>query len=512
MKKTATQVIDAQIASLLASGAVANGDVTTAAGAPGIDLLGALSVVTLKTPWTDRLYRADKDVTGLQAQWYEILASTGRFSGKFWGGAEEGKRGGQIEWSAAVKAANYKKIATDYAVTDEQYYAQKGIMDPRSFGINGALIECKRLHHKYNLFGRTTTVNGVGAGGVGTVGTVTATGSTASGAIPAATYKAVVVPLNGEAAYNTRTYEINSSFAGASDAYAGSELLDYTRTNGGGTTTTVKGGSGIASAAASVTLASTGKVTLSWAPVKGAVAYAVFFGTSDNEVYQGTVFRSTAELTTLKATSGSNYYQSLGTNFTTNRSADAMVYDGILSQLTASDSPAGYTALGNTDTLSSSEDFTLDQLIAPLSTLYRTFDGYGPKRATMGPRTARAVNLALLKNASPSSSTSRATYFLNDGDIEKAIKRPIVNPYSDEMIEQLIDPYFPEGKILLEPVTVPTQISQKVAFPVAFRPVWDFWGEVWPRTQPKVENGVSLRGALITPWRAGFHLVDNVPF
>jgi hypothetical protein len=102
--------------------------------------------------------------------------------------------------------------------------------------------------------------------------------------------------------------------------------------------------------------------------------------------------------------------------------------------------------------------------------------------------------------------------FINDADMQKVISRPIVNPYTGQKIEILVDPYFPEGKIMLEPVTVPSLIAQKVQFPVAFRPVWDFWGEVWPRTQPKVENGVSLRGALIAPWRQGFYLIDNVPF
>lgn len=503
-----TKIIDKLLQDFVANGAVKNADITTSAGAPGIDLLGAVSVVTLETPWTDRLYRADKDVTGLAAQWYEIMAGTGRFSGGG-GGAEEGKRGGQISWSAVIQSANYKKCAVDYAVTDEQYYAQKGIMDPRAFGINGGLLECKRLHHKFNLFGRTTTVNGVGSGGLGTVGTVTATPSTANGAVPAATYNAVVVALNGDGAYNTRTYELNTTFNGVSGALAGSELLNSTRSNGGGTTTTVVGGSGIASAATSVTLSNTGKVTLSWTPIKGAAGYAVFFGTSGAEVYQGTVSVANCVLTTLKS---GNYYQDLGSNFTTDRSADVLVPDGILSLLTNSSSGAGYYAMGNTDTLTSSEDFTLDVLVAPLATLYRTFDGYGPARATMGPRTARAVNLALLKNSAPTASTSRAVAFINDADMQKVISRPIVNPYTGQKIEILVDPYFPEGKIMLEPVTVPSLIAQKVQFPVAFRPVWDFWGEVWPRTQPKVENGVSLRGALIAPWRQGFYLIDNVPF
>ena len=510
MKISSLKFIDSQIKDFLSGGnAVQNGDVTTAAGAPGIDLLGALSVVTLSTPWTDSLYRADKDVTGLSAQWYEIMAATGRFSGGTSGGAEEGKRGGQISWASVIQAANYKKLATDYAVTDEQYYAQKGIMDPRSFGVNGALIELKRMHNKCNLFGRTTNVNGVGAGGIGAVGTVTATPSTVSGGIAAATYNAVVVPLNGDAAYNTRTYEPNSSFNGVSGALAGAELLDSVRTNGGGTTTNVVGGSGIASGATSVTLSATGKITLTWTSIKGAVGYAIFLGTAGNEVYQGTVFVANVVLTTLKS---GNYYQPLGSNFTTDRSADPFVYDGILSQITASGSPTGYLQMGNTDTLTSSEDFTLDVLVEPLSTLFRQFDGYGPQRATMGPRTARAVNLALLRNATPTANTSRAVYMVNDGDIEKALKRPIMNPYSEQRIAQLVDPYFPEGKILLEPTSVPSQIAQKVQFPVAFRPVWDYWGEIWPRTQPKVENGVSLRGTLITPWRAGFYLIDNVPF
>lgn len=511
MKNDASlKLIDAQIKDFIAQGgaSVKNADVTTAAGAPGIDLLGAQSTVVLDTPWTTSLLRLENDVTGIMAQWYEILGSTGRFGGAHSGGAQEGMRGGQIEWSSTPRSAYYKTLAKDYAVTDEQYYAQKGIMDPRSFGVNGALIEAKREHHRWNLFGRTTTQTG-GVGGIGKLGAVSGAGSAGAGSIPAATYYVAVVPLNGEADYRTRTYLPNSAFSGPSGAVFGSEILNWTRTNGDGTTTPVSGGAGIASNEITVTLSATGAIVLSWKPLLGACGYAVFVGTATGaEVFQGTVQTASVTLTSLKTGSS---YQTLGTNFTSDNSTDALVYDGILSLLGNSNSPSGYTALDNGASLTSSADFTLDVLAGPLAILARTFDGYGPDRAVMGPQTARSVNLALLTNAS-SSVAPKTVYMLQDGDIDNVVHRPIINPSNSKKIEILVDPYFPEGKIMLEPRSIPSMLQQNVSAPVAFRPQWDYWGEVWPRTTRKVANGVSLRGTLVTPWRAGFWLVDNVPY
>ena len=71
MKNDASlKLIDAQIKDFIAQGgaSVKNADITTAAGAPGIDLLGAQSTVVLDTPWTTSLLRLGNDVTGIMAQ------------------------------------------------------------------------------------------------------------------------------------------------------------------------------------------------------------------------------------------------------------------------------------------------------------------------------------------------------------------------------------------------------------------------------------------------------------
>lgn len=482
---------------------VKNGDISTSAGGYGYDLLGAAALLRLNTPFTDQLPRLKSD-TGLTAQWWEFMLSTGRWNaGNVSGTAEEGKRGGKIGWSGSIRSAAYKTLSIDALVTDEQRLVTQGIIDPLALNQAATLLEVKRSHHIQNLMGRSGFA-------LGTANTPTVLAVTSGGSLADATYYVYIVPINGSAWQRTRGYALNGSWAGA--AANGTELINSSRTNGDATTTTVKGGAGIVSSVASAAISGgsgAGSLTVSWRPLQGAVAYAVFIGTATgaaNAVFQGVTCKCSYTHTAALKTAG----QAVGTAFAADNSQDPLEYDGLLTLLLESTSPAKYLQINNGVALSSAANGQLDQLDSILSFFYTQYDGYAPPKAWMSGNTKVAVEKAILSN----SSASRVTYMVNTapgsnvnptGSVQK-----IRNPYADQDIDIMVDPYIPDGKIILAPDTIPSRVSSAITTPVFFRAQQEYYGETWPRTTRSWSNGVHLRGALCTPWRAGFAVVDNV--
>lgn len=495
--------------SLQAAMSVQNADFTTSSGGYGIDLLGAAALLRLNTPYTDRLPRLKSD-TGLSAQWWEFQMANGRWGSTTnpTGTAAQGYRGGSIGWSGTLRTAAYKSLSLDAAVTDEARYSTGGIIDPLSLNMAATLLEVKRSHHMQNLFGRSGFAITTGAGAAPTV-----TAATSGGALADATYYTFIVPINGAAWQRTKGYAINStSWSGAASPATGSELLDFSRTNGDGTSTTVKGGTGQISSVGSGTISGgsgAGKLTISWTPIKGAIAYAVFIGTTSgaaNAVFQGVTNAAKYVQTVALKTAG----QAAGTNFDADNSVDTLEYDGLLTLLCEANSPAQYLQIANGTSLSSGANMQLDQLDPVLAYFYRQYDGYSPDRAYMSGATKVAVENAIMSNATASRgvmmiSTAPGSDVTPTGNVTR-----LRNPYTSSYIEITEDPYIPDGKIILAPDTIPSKVSATVTQPVFFRAQEEFKGEAWPRTARKWANAVHLIGALCTPWRAGHAVIDNV--
>ena len=483
---------------------VKNADFTTSSGGYGYDLIGAAALLSLETPWTDQLPRQKSD-TGLTAQWWEFMLSNGRWNAgsNVSGTAEEGKRGGQIGWSGVIRTAAFKSLALDARVTDEARLTTGGIIDPLALNQAALLLEVKRSHHIQNLVGRSGFLLGTG-------NTPSVTAVTSGGNLADATYYVYILPINGSAWQRTRGYSLNGSWAGSVNT--GTELVDFTRTNGDGTTTAVKGGTGIVSTVTSAALSGgsgAGSLTISWNPLQGAIAYAVFIGTASgiaNAYFQGVTTSCKYTQTAALKTAG----QVVVSAFSSDNSEDPLEYDGLLTLLLESGSPAQYLKMANGASLSSAANGQLDQLDVFLSYFSRTLDGYGPDDAWMSPATKVAVEKAILSN----STASRVSYLVSTsagGNVTPTGEvNTLRNPYGSSMSIKT-DPYIPDGKIILSPRTIPSRVSSKVTTPVFFRAQQEFYGEAWPRTTRSWSNGVSLVGALCTPWRAGFAVLDNVP-
>lgn len=500
MSKTAVEEIKTALSAQLGE-TVQNGEFNTGSGGAGIDMMGAASLLVLKTPWTDRLPRDGVDSTGLSAQWYEILTGSGKANNTT-GTAGEGNRGGLIGYSGTLQSAKYKNIVIDSSVTDDARFVTKGIIDPLAMNMQAALIEAKRSHHMQNLFGRGEL------GFAAAAATPTVTQTAGGGSIAAAAQSVIVVALNGGAYRRVAGYAINGSWTATGTS--GAELADTTRTNGDGTTTLVVGGTGIKSAAGSVsTTGGSSSMTVAWAPTPGACGYAIFAGAAGSEVFQGATQACTAILTLLKTGS-----YAAASRFTTDNSKDSLEYDGLITLLQDANSPAFQNVLqASASTLSSSSDFVIDQFDSAFAYFFSTFDGYSPDYVLVGGKTKRAINKALLSN----SSSSRAVVMMSRGDSMSDLdldnaRIKVRNPYTDDELEVIVDPYMPEGKVVFGTFKIPSQFGGNQTTAMFFRPQLEFYGETWSRRSFRWETSVKLRGTLCSPWRAGHAVIDNVAF
>lgn len=489
---------------------VKNADISQAnSGVAGVDLLDVANIVTLVTPFTNMVPREPSGATG-PAALFDVIK--GAAAGDLSGTAEEGKRGGQASFSGVRSGSYYKSIALEMAVTDEAQYAADGKLDMRAAAVSRTLAEVKRIQERRFLYGRalissdayaagrlTTTADGASVSATPTPTLVAATG----GAIADGTYSVIAVALNGEAFWATKGYL--PSAAGSFAATAGSELLDRTRTNGDGTSTTVKGGTGIKSSAASTGALSTtnaNKITASVAAVSGAVGYAWFVGASGSEVYQGTTSSAQAVFTKLQTGT-----QAAAANFTTDNSADALHYDGILTRVEKAG--LNITVLPNGSTLTADGEGGILEFTDIFSNMHVALDGYSPKWVMCNGKGQKAINKTILGGSTP---TTFLTAQLS-GQAEIVAGKRVVgifNPITSTAVEVIVNPYMPDGEFLLGTNEIPTVVPSPATTPFFFRPRRDYWAEIWPRTTRKTVDSVIIDGALCMRWFDGFGLVKNV--
>lgn len=489
---------------------VENADMTRSGlGIPGVDLRPIAMLSVANTEFSDRFIPRIQGAKAPSVSGKIIQGTTGVASGRF-GTAEEGKRGGSLSISGANSGAFHKTLSVEQGVTDEAILMAQDPFDPYAAAADWCLVETKRVNHRFNLFGRSDTGSDAFAAGAltsGAAATPTASQST-GGSIADATLLYSIVPLTGEAAYRVMGYPLNDSFAGGTPK-AGSELLDYTRTNADGTTTTEKGGTGQKSAERSITVSSGGgaaSVILSWTPTVGALGYAVFAGTSTGDLaFQGFVPTAYAKHTVLK--SGSNFQSNSG-NFTTDNSVDPLQYDGILTRLLKTGSGADLQALTSGSTFTANARGGIAEIDSMIARAWAKFKGFSYKYMAMSGNTQTALMTALFG----STSTSKVTYLQ---DASKQDPLGLTNSrYKTQygaVLEIVIDPYIPDGIVLFGTDVIPSAVGGGYnAAPVNFVYLRDFWGDDWARVTRSRRSAVHLQGSIFVRAPAVYGALTNI--
>lgn len=288
----------------------ATGTVTLATGLVAYDLEApAKNLYPVLTPIRNSIPRATRGSgAGDAAHWKQIDAIAGNSVAGIIGWVPEGQRAGRMSITESDQSVSYKTFGLESDVTFEAQSAGMGFEDVLSTA-GTRLLQQTMIIEEHLILGGNLSVN------LGTPATPTTATATTGGTIADATYKIYVFALT----YNG--YQLATLANGVA------RLLTVTGMDGA--TYTLNGGSSKSSAVATQATAGGGTSTLSLSTtaIKGAVAYAWYVGTVGAEKLEAITTINSVKLTALAGT-GAAY--SAISDASTDRSANATGYDGLL--------------------------------------------------------------------------------------------------------------------------------------------------------------------------------------
>lgn len=255
---------------------------------------------------------------GIQANWKAV---TGINTSGIRIGVSSGNRGAVMAVSVADYAAAYKGIGIEDNVDFEAQYAGEGFADIRALAAKVGL-EALMLGEEILILGGNGTV------ALGITPTPSLTASTTDGTMTATTKSVICVALTLEGFMNA------SVVAGIP--------TQVTRTNADSSVDTFGGGSAQKSVAATVaTTGTTGSIAVTVTAVRGAVAYAWFWGAAGAETL-GAITTVNATTLTTNAGAGTQTAASLPS---ADNSTNNLVFDGLITQAMKSGSNAYFRSL-----------------------------------------------------------------------------------------------------------------------------------------------------------------------
>lgn len=257
---------------------------------------------------------------GIQANWRAV---TGINTSGIRIGVSGGNRGAVMAVTTADYTAAYKGIGIEDNVDFEAQYAGQNFEDIRALAAKVGL-EALMLGEEILLLGGNGTV------ALGVTPTPSMSSASTGGGLSDATYHVRVVALTLEGFLNA--------------SVSGGIPTSVTRTNADGSTDTFGGGSAQISVDASIVLSggtATQKITATVAAVRGAVAYAWFWGATAGGALLGAITTVNTATITAAAT-GTQTATSVGTS---DNSTNNLVFDGLLTQAMKAGSNAYYKSL-----------------------------------------------------------------------------------------------------------------------------------------------------------------------
>lgn len=312
-------VLTAENSELIKSTFSQSGSATT--GLTFYDLeAGAKFLYPVLTPLRNEIPRVTGR-GGIQANWKAI---TGINTSGIRVGVSGGNRGAVMAITTQDYAASYKGIGIEDNVDFEAQYAGRGFDDIRAIAAKVGL-QALMLGEELLLLGGNGTVP------LGTTPTPSLTASTTGGTMTATTKHVVCVALTLEGF-------VNSSIAAGIPT-------SVTRTNADGSVDTFGGGSAQKSASASVaTSGTTGSITATVTAVRGAVAYAWYWGASATAATLGAI--TTVNRVVMTTDAGTGTQTASNTDLpAADHSTNNLVFDGLLTQAMKSGSNAYFRSL-----------------------------------------------------------------------------------------------------------------------------------------------------------------------
>ena len=334
----------------------------------------------------------------------------------------EGERNSVLSTTEVDKSQSYKSIGHDDFTTFEAIQAAEGFEDVRAMSVANTLSALMVDEEKAILGGNASDI-----------GKPSATGFSAAD-------EASAGPFTASTAYDFGISAL-TLFGYLNGATGRSGGVDSNGETDGRTLTTFSTGSGKTS------------VTLTWAAVRGAVAYNVFIGTHSGTLYYAfttTQTSITINSTVLAALPGSGH-----TPNTADQSGDALAFDGIIPQIQAAGAGAYFKDLAG-GTLTADNAGGISQWDVALKYLY--------DHARIGPSivlvSSQEAQNALRKIAANGSSTVlRLTAAVApDGSVSGGLMlADYLNKFTQQRVPVMTHPYLPAGNTLF--------LSEKLPYP-----------------------------------------------
>jgi hypothetical protein len=452
--------------------------------------LGAKFLYPVLTPLRNSIPRVSGK-GGLQAAWRAITAinTNGlRF------GVSSANRGGALAVATQDYTAVYKGIGVETSVDFEAQYAGQGFDDVRSIAAKTGL-EALMLGEEAMILGGCSSIT------LGTTPTPTLSDVGTGGSLAANTALSVIcvaLTLDGL---------INATVVGGIQG-------QITRTNTDGTVDTFGGGSAKLSANATITTANDGNAThlvrASIAPVLGAMGYAWFWGAAGGERLGA--ITSIASLAITAAAVGTQTAASLGT---TDNSANALAFDGLLTQAIKSGSGA-YIATQAQGTAGVGTPLTADNaggIVEIDLALKSMWDNYRLSPDTIWVNSQEALNISRKIVTGSAASAQRFVFDASQDFVGGGIMvRTYLNRFSMQgggVLDIRVHPNMPAGTILMTTGVLPYPLAG-VGNLMQIRTRQDYYQIEWPLRSRRYEYGVYADEVLQHYFPPSLAMITNI--
>lgn len=444
------------------------------------------------TPLRNRIPRVGGG-RAVQANWKAI---TGINTKNQRAGVSEGQRGGVIEQTTVERMAAYRAFGLENYVTFEADYAAKGFEDVKALAVTQTLQATMVAEEMMILGGNTTQKMGVTPTPTAVAQEDSTANITTSGSL-----SIICVALGLQAYWDVAG--ANNGAVGQSLNIATAEIPSkITRNNADGSQDSFGGGSAQKSAAGTVAVTAGKKVIASIPAVRGAVAYAWFWGAAGAEKLGAVTTAATVTITA--DAQGTQTAASLPSE---DNSTSALEFDGLLTQIALPDS-GGYWADNKGNGLTSDGAggvFEFEEAFAHFFTKYRL----SPDTVYVNARDLVALTKLIIGNSG--APLIKLNVDINNTSNIKAgvVVGSYLNKITGDELNIVVHPNLPAGTYMFYSSRLPAYL-QGVGNLVQIRTRQEYYQIEWPLRTRKYEYGVYADEVLQGMFMPAFGMITNV--
>jgi hypothetical protein len=424
-------------------------------------------LIPVITPLRNQLPRVNA-VGGVAANWRAVVAIN---TNGITAGVAEGTRGGVPATTVTPYSANYVSLGLEDFVTFEADLASQNFQDVKALATQLLLWNLMIQEEAIILGGNTSY-------GLGTTPTPTVVAADTGGALTVGAKNVICIALTFDG------YRASTVAAGVPATTA--------RTNIDGTVTTFNAGAGQKSAAGTGTIGAvtTGKLTATVAPVRGAVAYAWYWGASGSELLGAITTINSVVITDVAAGT-----QNASAHSAADHSQNAYVHDGYLTFAGKSSYGAlyGVQATGTPGTgtpLTADTEGGCVEIDADLKAFWDNLR-LSPDQIWVSSQEQKNISKIVLKGAS--TSAHRFNFNVDQGTIAGGVMvKSYLNKYTMNGAQEIpikLHPNMPPGTILYITKNLPYPLSN-VQNVQQIRTRRDYHQLEWPIRTRRWEYGV----------------------